>query len=167
MKKNPSLIKNPAQPVYNVSIIDAMIFCNQLSIRDGLEPVYLIEGSSTVSVDNFASGYRLATSDEWLYALDKIENMGDFAEYVYDGDWDLAYVNYRQTTAAMYWCSGCAERGRYRTIKINEGISEYDGKNYLELRGVYTEEGHTWAAVAPAIRLIRPIFDYWKYTSGE
>ena len=52
----------------NVSIMDAMTFCNQLSIRDGLEPAYIIERdltSVTAGIDNFASGYRLATTAEF------------------------------------------------------------------------------------------------------
>ena len=173
MRSNPSFTRNPTQPVNNVSIIDAMIFCNQMSIRDGLEPAYLIEGSSTISIDVFASGYRLATSEEWIFALDKIEDLGVLAEYVYDGEWvhSQGAAGGERSIAprnAMWLFADDAKRDRYGNILINDGVLGAVGSDLKRAYETYgLKDGSGNVIVAPVIRLVRPIFDYWKYTSGQ
>lgn len=72
-------------PVEMVSWYDAICFCNRLSIKAGLTPVYVVDGKTDTeewnyvpgnwheikgqfSFDNNADGYRLPTVEEWLYA---------------------------------------------------------------------------------------------------
>jgi formylglycine-generating enzyme required for sulfatase activity len=54
-------------PVNNVSWNDAVIFCNKLSQKEGLQPAYTINGTS-VSLNSAANGYRLPTEAQWEYA---------------------------------------------------------------------------------------------------
>jgi formylglycine-generating enzyme required for sulfatase activity len=95
MKTNPSSMKTAVTgesgtpgklPVERVSWYDALVFCNKLSDREGLDPVYKIKGSTDPAVwgtvpttgnnvdwdaavmDTSKNGYRLPTEAEWEYA---------------------------------------------------------------------------------------------------
>jgi len=55
------------RPVNKVSWLDAVVFCNLLSQREGLTPCYQIAGRN-VTWYRAANGYRLLTEAEWEYA---------------------------------------------------------------------------------------------------
>lgn len=68
-------------PMQNVTWHDALRYCNWLSARDKLQPVYIDRGNQVVNdadsglvekqlwdVDPAGTGYRLPTTEEWLYA---------------------------------------------------------------------------------------------------
>lgn len=93
MGDNPSNFKGDDLPVEGVSWIDAVVFCNKLSEKEGLKPCYSYKGTSYVkkwkflkemlsewsdsewkkfnsslACDTTANGYRLPTVEEWQYA---------------------------------------------------------------------------------------------------
>ena len=67
MGENPSNFKGDNLPVENVSWYDAVKFCNELSMKKGLFPVYTINGEG-VTWDKSANGFRLPTLEEWFFA---------------------------------------------------------------------------------------------------
>jgi formylglycine-generating enzyme required for sulfatase activity len=84
MNENPSTFKFATNPVEMVSWYDAIYFCNKLSVVDGLEPVYSVDGNIDTTKWNYnphqdesiigkinqntsADGYRLPTVEEWQY----------------------------------------------------------------------------------------------------
>ena len=73
MGTNPSEFKGDNLPVERVSWYEAIKFCNVLSKKMGLTPVYTINGNN-VSQNTSANGFRLPAVEEWLYAAKGGEN---------------------------------------------------------------------------------------------
>ena len=96
-------IKGNYKPVVGVSWNEAIEFCNALSKKENLEPVYSVGGSTilnqiftsyswnNIKTDYFANGYRLPSSLEWAFAC---KGGNDSNDYAYPGSDNLNEVSW-------------------------------------------------------------------------
>lgn len=124
---NPSTNQEPYHPVETVSWYDVVVFCNLLSIRDGLVPCYSIKEARNpgawgevprvagkkwkVECDFEANGYRMLTVEEWEYAAAGGSNKqnGKYAGSSYIDDVAWYKNNSEETThfVGMKMPNGC------------------------------------------------------------
>ncbi|MEU1182446.1 SUMF1/EgtB/PvdO family nonheme iron enzyme [Streptomyces sp. NPDC005820] len=130
-------------PVEGVSWWDAVRFCDTLSVRAGLTPVYDLRGDAaeTVAPDPSADGYRLPTEAEWEHAcragtegprygpLDDIAwyraNSGERLREV-GGKLPNAWGLYDMLGNVWEWCWDLYDPEVYGTYRVLRGGGWYD-----------------------------------------
>lgn len=114
------------RPVASINWISAAMFCNWLSQKEGLAPVYLFSGGQFVGSEPSADGYRMLTEAEWEWLARKAgraqqtmfpwgdsktipRNSGNIADESAKGSVEQYIPNYRDGSAKI------AETGKFAT----------------------------------------------------
>ena len=117
--KNPSNFSGENLPVENISWLDAVAYCNARSEKDGLNPVYTIDGQN-VSWDRSANGYRLPSEAEWEYACRACTNTPFYLENSPSAEDVNYYGHYPYEIEDNYFSQGNLQvkPGEYRQTTV-------------------------------------------------
>jgi len=135
METNPSKIQGEDLPVANVSWIEAVMFCNALSIISGYEKVYTIN-KNDATINHDKRGFRLPFKQEWIVALRDGEDTNLYGKLD-----EIAWYNKNITntvgkmkpnTIGLHdmignvweWCNDISQTNSFKRVLVGGSITE-------------------------------------------
>lgn len=151
MNYNPSFFKGSSLPVETVNWYECIEYCNKRSIKEKLDPYYIIDKEHkdvknddqddflkwTISINEEANGYRLPTITEWEFAA----SGGTISKnYLYSG-------SNNPETVAWYWCNSGDKNLKnhnwnWNTIENNNCTTKPTGQKPANELGLHDMSGN-------------------------
>ena len=137
MGNNPSNFKGSKLPVENLTWYEAIEYCNKLSEKNNLTPVYEIDGEK-VTWNRNANGYRLLTEAEWEYVARAGTTTPFNTETSISAEESNFYGHYPYGIEENYFSQGKLETkpGEYRQTTVN--VDEFSPNKW----GLYNIHGN-------------------------
>ena len=141
-QESPSTMKGLRRPVETVSWLDAVVFCNLLSEKVGLEPCYIqAKMGEEIIFNPTSNGYRLPTESEWQYACKatttgirygELDAIAWYKENAMNSTQDVGlklpntWGLYDMLGNVWEWCSDIYDETVYGSYRILRGGGWYD-----------------------------------------
>jgi formylglycine-generating enzyme required for sulfatase activity len=113
---------SPDCPVQQVNSVDALLYCNWLSRREGRQSCYRKAGDSW-EIDPIADGYRLPTQAEWEFACragsSTLFSFGDNPEHL------RAFGFWRGNSGARTWTGGTLLPNGWGFFDMHGNVNEW------------------------------------------
>jgi formylglycine-generating enzyme required for sulfatase activity len=130
-------------PIYYVNWYDAIVFCNKLSIKEGLNPVYSIGGSTDPAVWITNNGESIPTSSNTAWNAAEMDINKNGYRLPTEAEWEYAcrgsYANKATETNTKPFGIGDG-------TKMISGMANFDGSYPYDLAksGEYNDTGGTY-----------------------
>ncbi len=142
MGDNPSYFKGDDLPVENISWIDALNYCNKISLDEGLKPCYSNKNREIIC-DWTANGYRLPTEAEWEFAA---KGGIQSKEYIFSGSNDAYTVAWFENNATQTHKIGTKKPNELGLYDMSGNVFEWCwdgyGENYYFSKQDFNPKGY-------------------------